>query len=322
MKYTHLTMEERMEIGNCLRNYYSIRQIAEVTARSISTISREIKRNSSSGRSSYSPLRAERLSKERRSFKLQKIAKYPWLKLEIDRQLAEGLSPEMISGRMKRMKSDRTISTESIYQYVYSDEGRYKNLPKLLCRHRPYRGCWKLSRRKRIEENQKTHISQRPPIAANLQEIGHFEADLLFAKGSQSIAIAVTIEKKSRLARLKKVPSKHSDYVISKVSESLKSYNLKAILSLTTDNGREFAQFKRLEYEHSTTVYFCNPHSPWEKPQVESLNNILRRFIPRSKPLKDISDQALHDIELKLNSLPRKCLGFATPIEAFGEAYA
>ena len=94
------------------------------------------------------------------------------------------------------------------------------------------------------------------------------------------------------------------------------------IENIQTDNGSEFAQFKRLELEHSTTVYFCNPHSPWEKPQVESLNNILRRFIPRNKPLKDLSDEALKVIELKLHSLPRKCLGFATPIEAFGEAYA
>jgi len=314
-------MEERREIGNCLRQHYNIRQIAEVIGRNISTISREINRNACGGRMDYSPLRAARLSEERRSMKQTKVERYPFLKELIALSLMNNQSPEMICGRMKAKKSKVTLSIESAYKYIYGDEGQEKQLPKLLCRHRSKRGGWKLSRRKRIEESRKTSISKRPEVAASLEEFGHFETDLLFTHGSQSIAIAVTVEKKSRLARLRKVPSKKSDCVIPKVTESLKSYGLESIKSVTTDNGTEFAQFQKLEQELSTTVYFCDPHSPWQKPQVESLNNILRRFIPRTMPLKNLSEKALAAIELKLNNLPRKCLGFKTPIEAFGKAY-
>lgn len=319
--HSQLSIDERKEIHNCLNQNLSIRSIAKLLRRAPSTISREIKRNAGCGVRGYSFLKAERLSNERRRLKQSKVERFPELKSIIKSMLSNNESPEMIAGRMKHLDKEVTVSTETIYKYIYSYEGVEQGLWKKLCRHRPRRGA-KISRKNRkplIKD--RISIDERPLSIGLMMEAGHYEGDLIFAHGSQTTAIVVLVEKKTRFALLAKVNQKTTQEVTDSMIKKLSKLPKEARKSATFDNGSEFSAHSRLRDELGMQTFFCHPHSPWEKGQVESTNAILRRYVPRGSSIQKLSDDNIEEIERRLNSLPRKCLGFKTPMEAFNEVF-
>ena len=311
-KYKQITLEEREKIYQFLKTDISLSKIAQNLGRHKSTISREISRNKSQ-KLGYLPDRANNLSQGRKNRNLSKIEKYPDLKkYVIDKLSLDKWSPEMIAGRMKLEKTPIRISHETIYQYIYSYHGHKLKLYQHLMLARPKRQL-KYSRRKRIIPDI-YKISNRPEYINNRSEFGHFEGDLTFFKGSRNGNISVLVERLSRKTFLIKNNNKTSKNVMLKIAKKTKI--LPDIKSITFDNGGEFTQFGILSLQNIQT-YFCDPGAPYQKGQVERTNVSLHKFIPKKTDFKNITEKYVALANDKINNLPRKCLNFFTPNEAW-----
>jgi IS30 family transposase len=314
IKYTQIALYEREKIYQFLKTGKSITKIARLMGRNKSTISREVLRNSSN--MGYLPDRADNKALRRKNRKLSKIAKYPEVRDYITSKLSyDKWSPEMIAGRMKLEKHSITISHETIYSYIYSYDGRKQELYKHLMYARPRRQL-KYSRRHRytIPENHK--ISNRPEHINTRSEFGHFEGDLTFFKGSRNGNLAVLVERSSRKSFVIRNNNKRSINIMLNLVKTTKKLPEEKIKSITFDNGGEFKQFGLLTMA-GTNTYFCEPGSPWQKGQVERTNAMLHKFIPKSTNFNYITEDNVLNAQDKLNNLPRKCLNFLTPNEAW-----
>ena len=312
LKYRQISIEEREKIYQFLKTDISLTKIASHLGRHKSTICREISRNQSE-KLGYLPDRANNLSLGRKNRNLSKIEKNPNLKKYIiDKLSLDKWSPEMIAGRMKHEKLPASISHETIYQYIYSYPGQKLKLYQHLMLARPKRQL-KYSRRKRIlPEIYK--ISNRPGYINNRSEFGHFEGDLTFFKGSKNGNISVLVERLSRKAFLIKNNNKTSKNVMLKIAAKTKT--ISAVKSITFDNGGEFTQFGLLSLQNIQT-YFCDPGAPYQKGQVERTNVCLHKFIPKKSDFNAITEAQIIYANNKMNNLPKKCLNFLTPNEAW-----
>lgn len=312
IKYNQITLEEREKIYEFLKTDISITKIASEIGRNKSSISREISRNKSI-KLGYLPDRANNLAKGRKNRNLSKIEKNPDLKKYIiDRLTVDKWSPEMISARMRRENLAFRISHETLYEYIYSYPGQKQKLYQHLMLARPKRQL-KYSRRKRpVPEIYK--IKNRPEQINNRSEFGHFEGDLTFFKGSKNRNISVLVERVSRKTFLIKNNSKASKNVMTKIASQVKK--IPAAKSITFDNGGEFSQFGLLSI-HGIQTYFCDPGAPYQKGQVERTNVSLHKFIPKKTDFNNITEEQIQYANDKLNNLPRKCLNFLTPNEAW-----
>lgn len=314
IKYKQINLEERENIYELRRWGISLTDIGNLLNRHKSTISREISRNKSA-KLGYLPDRANNLAKGRKNRNLSKIEKDPDLKKYIiDRLSLDKWSPEMIAGRMKLEKIPIRVSHETLYQYIYSYLGQKQKLYQHLMLARPKRQL-KYSRRKRsVPEIYR--IKNRPEYINNRSEFGHFEGDLTFFKSSRNGNLSVLVERVSRKAFLIKNDSKASKNVMMKIARRVKK--IPAAKSITFDNGGEFSQFGLLSINGIQT-YFCDPGAPYQKGQVERTNVSLHKFIPKKTDFNTITEEQIQYANDKLNNLPRKCLNFLTPNEAWNK---
>ena len=318
-KYKQITKEEREKIYQYLKIGISYAKIAKDLGRDKSTISREIRRNKSE-KLGYLPDRACNLALGRKNRLISKIEKHQDLKSYIiERLTKDKWSPEIISGRIKIEGKMPFISHETIYQYIYSFRGQKLKLYSNLMYARAKRQL-KFSRRKRcIPEIYKIH--NRPEIINKRLEFGHFEGDLTFFKGSRNGSLTVLTERLSRKTFIIKNDNKRSINVMMNLLKTYNQLSSNTIKSVTFDNGGEFRQFGLLSLR-GTDVYFCDPGAPYQKGQVERTNAILHKFIPKKSDFFSISDPLISDAQDKLNNLPRKCLNFLTPNEAWSIHYS
>ena len=229
-------------------------------------------------------------------------------------RLSEGWTPEQISGRLAKGIEIGlgSISTEAIYAWIYSKARKADRLWRTLTRGRPRRGRRKRASKDRIGE--KTHISERSEVADQREELGHWEADLVICKRSRPVL--VLHERKTRLTLISRLMGKTAAETVSALMAMVKRLSPALRGSITFDNGGEFARHALLRNMLSATTYFCDAYSSWQKGGVENTNGRIRRWLPRSIDLDQISDEDIQEIAMTLNSTPRKCLGFKTPIEA------
>lgn len=313
--YKQLSWAERHTVWWLKRQSASIRSIAQATARSPSTISRELRRNQDKNWATYMPNPAQELACQRKHKQKSKAAKDRWLWDYIVQHLHDGWSPEMIVGRLRREHKEAIISVEAVYQFVYSRDGQRMELYKLLTRRRSKRGV-KVARGKRKQSLPNcVSIHERPKHIEKREEIGHFEADTVFCS-SQSANIASIIERKTRFVFLTKNKSKHSHVVMQSIANVFAQLPAQMRRSVTFDRGSENSTHGVLAQRFGMKTFFCDSHSPWQKGQVENINSFIRRFLPRTTNVCKMSDQQLVALQQKINSLPRKCLGFMTPKEA------
>jgi IS30 family transposase len=315
LKYKQISLEEREKIYQLKKNNIPISAIARKLNRNKSSISREIKRNKSS-KLGYLPDRANNLALGRKMRYTSKIEKYPEIKDYIlSRLIDDKWSPEMIAGRMKIEKKKVLISHEAIYQYIYSSRGQKLRLYNNLMYARPKRRL-KHYRRHRYEVVEKHKIYNRPSIINERKEFGHFEGDLTFFKQSRNGNLSALVERKSRKVFLIKNDNKRSHKVMLGIKNKVSEIGANKFKSITFDNGGEFRQFGLLSLM-GTETYFCDPGAPYQKGQVERTNAILHKFIPKKSNFNKISLSLVQDTQDKLNNLPRKCLNFLTPNEAW-----
>lgn len=312
MKYTHLSLEERHYIGMGLRDGKSLNAIAKSLCRSQATISREVKRNK--GKRGYRYQQADRLAKQRHNDKAKAIKLTDEIKELIKVGLKKDWSPEQIAGRLKH---DKVISLhhETIYSYILKDKRQGGELY-LRLRHqsKPYRkryGC----PRNRTGIPNRVDIDERPCIVDSRDRVGDWEGDTIIGKHHKG-AIVTLDERKSKLRLAAPLSGKKAAPLTGHVIELLTP--LKPFIhTLTFDNGKEFAQHEKIAQALNCDTYFAKPYHSWERGQNENGNGLLRHYFPKSMALNQISMKAVVAAVDKLNSRPRKCLGFKTPYEAF-----
>ncbi len=234
------------------------------------------------------------------------------LKKHIIARLKQGWTPEQIAGRLKYEKSDFRISHETIYQYIYSEEGKSKKLSLLLLRRRVKRGSRYGKKPKQHYIPESHFIEKRPEHINKRKEQGHWEGDLVIFTILKSSNVTTLLERKSRYAELIYNPNKYSKTVIGNIDKRLSNMPMDYRRTITFDRGKEFAKYSDLDMD----VYFCNPHSPWEKGSNENFNGRLRRYLPKRFDHRDLNQKLLDQIQLKMNNTPRKCLGYQTPAES------
>lgn len=318
-EYNQIGLEERKKLYVMKKNGVSVKEIAQELKRDKSALYRELKRNTKDATIGYLPDEADKMAKERKAKHGCKVDRHPELKTTIIEQLKDGWSPEVIAGRTRRNSSPFWVSHETIYQYVYSDEGKELGLFKHLLKARPRRGMLYGRKPRASTIPERTSIHDRPEHIATRVEFGHLEGDLTFFTDNQSTNIGVVIERKTRFVQLLMNHSKHTVVVMKNMFNKLAALPAIARKSMTFDNGREFTRHTLLKHFMGIETYFCDKHSPWQKGQVEQMNVMLHRYLPKNSNLKEFSYEQIELIQDKLNNRPRKCLGFKTPAEAFNE---
>lgn len=307
---------ERDQIAILLASGVSKRSIARKLDRSLSSILSEIKRNSIKGE--YLSYRAEQLSQQRnRRSRKNNPLKNPKIYSYVYDKLRSGWSPEQIAGRLKRDNNGKTvICHETIYRYIYSTEGRGKNLCEYLARKHRKRRPWYGRCLYRRGISNRTSIRERPAEINNRSMFGHWETDVVEGKG-HSGGIQSMLERKTRFYDCRLLVNIDSEYGHKAQREMLIKYPPEARQSLTLDNGKENYNHHKLTRDDGIKTYFCDPNCAWQKGSNENHNGILRRYIPKKTDLSTISQLELDAIVEEINNRPRKCLQYETASEAF-----
>lgn len=318
-----LSFADRERISRGLAAGESMRSIARDLGRAPSTISREL--NACGGRRRYRALTAHRRAIRSASRpKLGKLARLPRLREEVERRLLKRWSPEQISATLRRDFPDdpeMQVSHETIYQSLYiQSRGELRrqltaNLRTKRTGRRPRgRGLGKRGRIKGM-----VPISERPPEVADRAVPGHWEGDLLVGAYGRSF-IATLVERKTRYVMLARLGNDGTtEHVIDALKERIRDLPRHLLLSLTWDQGTELAAHKRLTKESGIDVYFCDPHSPWQRGSNENTNGLLRQYLPKGSDLAARSQVELDEIAAELNGRPRQTLGWDTPAERMEE---
>ncbi len=317
-EFKHLSINERYKIKEMRDKGIGISEIAENLKRSKSAISMEIMRNKYNG--DYLPCKAHSIYKKRlHKQDGLKIEKDPILKNYIvDKMSHQHYSPDAISGRLKLDSKLPNVSTETIYNFIYTSSiaaqlGLHNLLPTKRLK-RQERG----KRRQRVIIPARTSIHEREEAAKKKIEIGHFEGDLTFHKGNQSANIGCLVDKMSQKVFLTKNTSKKTSAVTGGFLLKMKGIPEKARKTLTLDNGKEF--IKHVAYRLiGFKTYFCDAYKPRQKALVEKMNSMIHRIIPKNIDINSITQEVLDDAADILNNLPRKILGYKTPNEVWNE---
>ena len=319
-KYKQLTNNERSKIEGFLNESYTRSRIAKILGRSKSTINDEINRNSLEP-GNYNADHAinkanERKMSQRRSFRKMKGA----IVQEVEVLLQQDWSPEQISGWLK-INELRSISHEAIYQHIWRDKAKGGRLHKhLRLQGRSYykRDANGKTNRGRIKN--RVGIEERPLIVDERSRIGDWEIDTIIGKSHQGAIISI-IERKTRYSCLVKVKDKSAPSVTAGTYLKMRQF-MAVLLTITSDNGKEFAWHQHLTNALGVDIYFARPYHSWERGTNENTNGLVRQYLPKKTDFTQITDEEVQCIEEKLNNRPRKCLGYKTPKEMMETALA
>jgi len=245
----------------------------------------------------------------------------------VAQKLREDCSPEQISGWLSKHYPDdeaMRVSHETIYRTLFVQaRGALKR--ELLAHLRSGRMMRKgrhtsTAGQQRGQIKQAVSIRERPPEAENRAVPGHWEGDLL--SGSHNTHVAALVERSSRFVMLVRVGGKDTESVVAALSEQIRRLPKAMMSTLTWDRGTEMAAHKRFTLATDVAVYFCDPKSPWQRATSENTNRLLRQYLPRKSDLSVYGRHDLDLIALKLNSRPRKTLGYSTPAATLARTVA
>jgi IS30 family transposase len=315
-----LTLGEREEISRGLCAQRSMRQIARFLGRSPSSVSREIARNTPHWWQ-YRAHKADQRAWDRALRpKPCHLVKHPQLAKLVAQKLRLEWSPQQIAGWLAREFGDaksRRVSHETIYKslFIQARGVLKKQLTAHLRRGRTLRRSRQYvntgSTRGQIPEA--VSIRERPAQAEDRAVPGHWEGDLLLGRGHTRIATLV--ERKSRFVILVKVRSGETGTVVKALTRRVRKLPKQLRRSLTWDRGTEMAHHKEFSLATDVKVYFCDPHSPWQRGSNENTNGLLRQYFPKKTDLSGYSQAQLDRVALRLNQRPRETLGFRTPAD-------
>lgn len=319
-----LTLAEREEIRVALERRVRLTAIARALGRSVSTISREVAANG--GRGGYQAWAAHQRAEARsRRPKPTRLSHGPLAEVVTER-LERWWSPEEIARRLPIEFPDdpmMRVSHETIYQTLFV-EGRGELRREL---HRCLRtGRAARRSRSRIETRgqipNKVMITDRPAEAQDRAVPGHWEGDLIIGKGGRS-AVGTLVERSTRFVVLLHLPEgREADKVSDAMAAAITRLPDDLVRSITWDQGKEMARHERFTAATGVQVYFCDPHSPWQRPSNENTNGLLRQYMPKGTDLSVHTAEDLARIAASLNDRPRKALGYMKPSEKLTEVLA
>lgn len=323
MAYNHLSIEEREKIQELLWQKKSIRYIAKELGRSPSSIGREINKNNSQLKTTYTPRLAHtRALKKRSSRGLSKLDEDEVLRSYVIAHLKLGWSPEQIAST-----APSNISHEAIYQYVYAQvyrngHGEVKpnkeDLRPFLARRKKRRTPQGLRKSQRILKGSLPSIDDRP-ISVDLRtDIGHWEDDLIVSRESADKLKTIN-ERVSGLVFISRVSNGTAEVGDMTVTRRLKAVPKQFRKTLTRDRGSENIKYEKLSEELDIQVFFAHPYSSFERGSNENLNGLIRRFFPKKTNFQLVTDAEIKRVEYLLNSRPRKRLCWKTPYQVFYE---
>jgi transposase, IS30 family len=328
MAYEQLHFEERETLALGLCTGLSLRTIAQSLGRAASTLSRELRRNATSA-SAYRALAAQRqaaarTAQPRRAAKLRgnalSTAAALWAKVLA--KLRRRWSPEQISRWLQTTYADQPelqVSHQTIYRALWL-------LPKGELKRALLAGLRQQGKQRARSAGApdcpgKPWVHQlihaRPPDALAREALGHFEADLIIGQAAKTAAVGVLLERTSRRVRLVKLERRDAYSAYQGFAGALARVPAALCQTLTYDQGAEMAEHARLTAKTGIAVYFCQPHSPWQRGGVENINGLIRQYLPKGRDLTDVAQAHLDAVAKELNTRPRRVLNWQTPLQVW-----
>jgi IS30 family transposase len=308
INYQQLTPEQRYQIYALMKAGFNHTQIASEINVHKSTVSREVRRNH--GQRGYRPKQAQELTAARLEQRVRaRIPAQTWQQVEL--LLRQEWSPAQIAGRLK-LERQLSVSHERIYQHIYADKHAGGTLYRhLRCQKKRRKRYGRYDRRAQLQGRQS--IETRPQVVEAKRRRGDWEADPIIGRNHQQ-AIVSLVERKSKLTRLEKVARNTAELVGQAVREQLQPLTVHTI---TSDNGREFAQHQSIAQDLKATFYFAHPYASWERGLNENTNGLVRQYFPKKSDFSKITNRQINKVVERLNNRPRKTLGYKTPNEVF-----
>lgn len=320
-----LTLADREEISRGLAAGDSVRRVATRLGRPASTVSREIRRHG--GRTAYRASEADAAAWARaRRPKPCRLAQHARLRRVVVTKLERDWSPQQIAAWLSKAFPDNptmSVSHETIYRtlFVQSRGALKASLLQHLRRGRRLRRPRRPASHTRGQIVDAVSIRERPPAAEDRAVPGHWEGDLL--AGARQSHIATLVERASRYVLLVRLPhGKEAPRVAQALARRVRTLPQGLKASLTWDRGTELAAHRQFTMATNVQVYFCDPHSPWQRGSNENTNGLLRQYFPRGTDLSTFSQVQLNAVARRLNMRPRKTLGYRTPAEVLAESVA
>jgi IS30 family transposase len=308
MGYRRLALKDRYQIEAYLQSGFSLREIAKILNFSPSTLSREIRKAKH-----YNAEFAQRIAKRRGLSRYATRLKIKGkLKKVICSELLKDWSPEQITGRMK-LKGKVCVSHQTIYRFIAREKLSGGNLFKhlrILRKEGKDRSKIKWRPHPEVLKGRR-FIKERPQIVETRKRFGDLERDTVFGKANGTLLLTI-VDRKSRLLRLKWLKKKCSKLVHKATISALRGEQIKTI---TNDNGTEFAQHHKTAKTLNAKIYFSHAYRSWERGTNENINGLLRQYYPRKKAIGYPTKREVRMIERRINTRPRKGLGYLTPLE-------
>lgn len=314
MKYKHLTQGERYQIQALRAEGFGPTAIGLRIDRCKSVISRELKRN----RSEHGYKASDADGRYRQRLRAKGVERQPWRRLFercVVGFLAEGWSPEQISGVFA--DSAYPVSHEWLYQRILKDKQAGGTAYQHLRCQKPRKKRYGTPDRRGLLANRRS-ISERPAAVETREELGHWEADTVIGTAHQG-ALVTLVERKTGYCKILRVPSKEAKGVTAAIKKMLMPLR-RQVLSITFDNGKEFAGHEAIAKALKADCYFADPYSSWQRGTNENTNGLIRQYYPKKKSdFTQASNKGIAEMERKLNNRPRKRLGYRTPAQMFNE---
>lgn len=326
MPGARLTKQERETIRVGLALERSLRSIALELGRSPSTICREVARNG--GARCYYAHEAERRAVRRaRRPKQRKLELNVALATCVTKKLKRLWSPQQISRWLVQVHPDDPnfrVSHEAIYQslYVQGRGGLRKELTEALRTGRAQRRSRDQERKPVGKIAHMVNISERPAEVEDRAVPGHWEGDLIIGKDGQS-QVGTLVERTTRYLILVRLPKDRTAYTVrTAIKNHIKQLPKTLVQSLTWDQGKEMSEHALFKIATGVQVYFCDPHSPWQRGTNENTNGLIRQYLPKGTDLSTYSAKQLRRISRDINQRPRMTLDWKTPAEKLNELVA
>lgn len=317
MAYHQLTQEERYLISAATALRRGIREIARDMNRSPGTISREIRRNATTGDRRYRAEKAHSYAVARRRRARRGSQFGEAIYREVDAALRQRLSPEQIVGLLRSQRRE-VPSHETIYRHIRRDKLRGGTL---------YRSTRIMSKmgRKRYRSRPargvllgKRHISERPASVDTRRRLGHWEADTVMGHGTAHCLLTL-VERKSGYAIIRKLRARNKAEATAAIQAMIRKQP-SAFKTITFDNGTEFHDYKLLETHSTLRCYFATPYHSWERGSNENLNGLVRQYLPKRTCLKHLTQDQCDKIAHALNTRPRKRHQFKSPQQIYNRS--
>ena len=317
MSYSHFTLEERRCLQNLLHDGLTLREIARRLGRNVSSVSREIRRNlpkNCNDVRSYNAWNANSraiMRRREKAWQRERLREDTPEWAYVIENLEKYWSPEQIAGRWRREHPEwRAFCFSTVYRAI--EAGR---LPKIrkeknLRRHgKPY-----MPRRSRFNTIHPDRTTRNwPDEIRNRERVGDWEGDTVCGGVGKGLVITL-VDRKTRYLLVIRIETKNAKSVKDAIIAALRGL---PVHSITFDNGSEFAEFREIEKALNTTVYFAEPHKPWQRGTNENTNDLLRFFFPKGFDFRTVTQADVDVVVDLINNRPRKTLGWKTPLECF-----